>query len=111
MSLRSTPSLRWRVYGGMAVLMAGGMLAGFWPLISADRQLQAFCAGLAQGTPQASVQALAAEQGYSAAAASSGATSASSGAAATVVVDDPRAGGRRQCALPLDAQGRLSHPA
>jgi len=96
----STPLLRWSVFGGMAASMAGGLLLAFWPFMSADRQLQAFCRAQAAGTPQARVQALAEEQGYQLLVAPAG----------SLVVDDPGGFGRRQCTLALDAQGRVAAP-
>ena len=96
------PGPRWRlpVYGGMAALLLVGMVAGFWPLMAANRQMQAFCAAQVAGTPVAQVQAQALAQGYALAAAASGA----------LRVDDPLGFGRRQCRLALDAQGRVLAP-
>ena len=98
MALPSTPTLRWSVFGGMTATLLGGVALAFWPFFSADRQLQAFCAAQAAGTPLAQVQTQAAAQGYVVAAAASGA----------VLVDDPGGFGRRQCMLALDAQGRVA---
>lgn len=84
----------------MAVLLLAGVAAGFWPLLAANRQVQAFCAAQAPGTPLAQVQAEAAARGHVLAAAASG----------TVVVDDPAGFGRRQCTLALDAQGLTAAP-
>jgi hypothetical protein len=98
MTLRSTRPLRISVYGGMAVLMLGGVAAAFWPFFAANRQLQAFCTDQVAGTPLAQVQAQAAERGYVVAAPASGA----------VLVDDPLGFGRRQCTLALDPQGRVA---
>ncbi len=100
MALQSTSKLRWSVFGGMTATMLGGVALAFWPFFSADRQLQAFCAAQAAGTPLARVQAQAAAHGYAVAAAASGA----------VVVDDPAGFGRRQCTLALDAQGLVAPP-
>ena len=87
MALQSTPTLRWSVFGGMAVTMLGGVALAFWPFYSASRQMDAFCSAQVAGTPLAQVQAQAAAQGYAVAAASS-----------TAVVDDSAGFGRRQCA-------------
>lgn len=100
MTLRSTSKLRFSVFGGMAVLMLGGMVAGFWPLISANRQMQAFCAAQSAGTPLAQAQAQAEALGYVLASAASG----------VALVDDPMGFGRRQCSLALDAQNRVRAP-
>ena len=100
MALRSTPTLRVTVFGGMAVLMLGGVALAFWPFHAANRQLQAFCSAQVAGTPRAQVQAQAADRGYVLAAAASGA----------VLVDDPLGFGRRQCRLALDAQDRVAAP-
>jgi hypothetical protein len=100
MAVQSTPTLRWSVFGGMAATLLGGVALAFWPFFSADRQLQAFCAAQAAGTPLAQVQAQAAAQGYVVATATAGA----------VLVDDPGGFGRRQCTLALDAQGRVAPP-
>jgi hypothetical protein len=85
---------------GMAVLLLGGVAAGFWPLYAANRQVHAFCDAQAVGTALAQVQAAAAASGYVVAPAASG----------TVVVDDPPGYGSRQCTLALDAQGRVALP-
>ena len=100
MALRSTRLLRFSVFGGMTVTMLIGMVAGFWPLIAANRQMAAFCAAQAVGTPLARLQAQAAERGYAVVQTAPGA----------VQVDDPAGFGRRQCQLPLDGQGRVSGP-
>lgn len=97
MALPSTRRLR-TVYGVIAVLLLGGVAAGFWPLLAANRQVQAFCDAQAAGAPLAQVQAGATARGYVLAAAASG----------TAVVDDPTGFGRRQCTLALDGQGRVA---
>lgn len=99
MALPSTRSLR-TVYGGMAVLLLIGVAAGFWPLLAAQRQVQAFCDAQTAGTPLAQVQAEATARAYVLAMADPG----------TLVVDDPTGFGRRQCTLALDAQGRVAPP-
>lgn len=101
MALQSTPSLRWSVFGGMVATMLGGLLLAFWPMAAADRELQAFCAAQAPGTPQITVQAAAEQLGYDRLVAP----------ADRLVIDDPGGFGRRRCTLALDNQGRVTGPA
>lgn len=94
-----TDHRRWRLplWAGTATLLLAGMVAGFWPLIAAQRHMQAFCAAQAAGSSPAQVQARAAEQGYVLLHTEQ----------ASLLVDDPAGFGRRQCRLALDAQGRV----
>jgi len=101
MALQSTPTLRWSVFGGMTASLLGGLLLAFWPMVSADRALQAFCRDQVPGTPLAAVQARAQAAGYDVAATD----------ATTLHIDDPAGFGRRQCDLALDAQQRVTGPA
>lgn len=101
MALQSTPTLRWSVYGGMTATMLGGVALAFWPMISADRALQAFCHDQPGGTPMADVQARAQALGYTATPVDT----------RTLRIDDPAGFGRRQCDLALDGQAQISRPA
>lgn len=101
MALQSTPTLRWSVFGGMAGTLLLGLAVAFTPMFLADRAVQGFCRDQAPGTPAATVQARAQQQGYTAVAVD----------AATLQVDDPAGFGRRQCDLALDPQGRVTGPA
>jgi hypothetical protein len=100
MALRSTPTLRFSVFGGMTAVMLGGVALAFWPFHAANRAMEDFCAAQVPGTPAAQVQAQAEARSYLVAAPASSA----------LLVDDPLGFGRRQCMLALDAQGRVAPP-
>lgn len=101
MALQSTPALRWSVFGGMTATMLGGVALAFWPMVSADRALQAFCRDQAPGTPIADVRERAQALGYTAEPVDT----------TTLRIDDPAGFGRRRCDLALDSQSRVSGPA
>ena len=94
----SRKSMRRWIFGGMAILMLGGIAFGFWPYVWAVHRMNGFCEALATGTPMGDVQAQAAERGYE----------VSSAAEGQIRVQDSRLGGRRICAVQFDAQGLQS---
>lgn len=97
MTLQSTPTLRWWVFGGMTASLLGGLALAFWPMVAADRALQAFCHDQTTGTPLATVRECAAALGYTAAPVDD----------TTLRIEDPSGFGRRQCDLALDSQTRI----
>jgi hypothetical protein len=58
-------SIRLWVFGGMALLMLGGVAVGFVPYYAASREMQSFCGSLAVGSPLAGAQTQATARGYS----------------------------------------------
>lgn len=90
-------SLRLGSMGGMLVMMLGGLALAFWPFISADRQMAAFCAGLEAGTPAAQVVAAVQAQGL-----------VGRIEGGLLHVADPPDMGRRHCSVALDAQQRVA---
>ncbi len=57
-------SIRRWVFGGMVLLMLGGVAVGFLPYYAVSREMQSFCASLAVGTSVAQAQAEATARGY-----------------------------------------------
>lgn len=57
-------SIRRWVFGGMALLMLGGVAIGFVPYYAVSREMQSFCASLAVGSPAADAQTQATARGY-----------------------------------------------
>ena len=57
-------SIRRWVFGGMVLLMLGGVAVGFLPYYAVSREMQGFCASLAVGSPLAHAQAEATARGY-----------------------------------------------
>lgn len=94
----ATPSVRTWMYISLAVVLVAGNLYAFWPFFAADKEMEAFCAGIPTGTPFAELQRRALAAGYE--------VTLTSGAPARV--DDPRALGRRHCELPVDAAGAVA---
>jgi hypothetical protein len=91
------PSVRTWLYMGMAVVLVAGNLYAFWPFFAADKQMQAFCAGVPAGTSFIEFQKRVVAEGYT--------LTLAPGAPARV--DDPRSLGRRYCELPVDATGAV----
>jgi hypothetical protein len=79
----------------LGVMLLAGVLLGWSPFIVARWQMHRFCSGLAAGTPQAAIEADAAERGYEVIPLADGG----------VRVHDPRSLGRFTCDLRFDAQG------
>lgn len=57
-------SIRRWLFGGMALLMLGGVAVGFMPYYAVSREMQSFCASLSVGSPAAQAQTQASERGY-----------------------------------------------
>ncbi len=57
-------SIRRWLFGGMVLLMLGGVAVGFVPYYAVSREMQSFCAALAVGSPLAQAQAEATARGY-----------------------------------------------
>lgn len=88
-------SVRTWIYMGLGAVLVIGNLFAFWPFFAAEKQMQAFCAGIPPGTPLADVKSRAAAEGYEV-------TRAADGPAR---VEDPRSLGRRYCDLPVNGAG------
>jgi hypothetical protein len=57
-------SIRRWLFGGMALLMLGGVALGFLPYYAVSREMQSFCASLSVGSPVAQAQTQASARGY-----------------------------------------------
>lgn len=57
-------SIRRWMFGGMVLLMLGGVAVGFLPYYAVSREMQGFCASLVVGSPVALAQAEATARGY-----------------------------------------------
>jgi len=86
------------MYIALAVILVAGNLYAFWPFFAADKEMQAFCAGVPAGTPFVDLQKRVVAAGYE--------LTLAPGAPARV--DDPRSLGRRFCELPVDAAGAVA---
>lgn len=100
MARPASPVLRWSVFGGMTASLVGGLALAFWPMVAADRALQAFCHDQASGTPMATVREHAEALGYTAAPVDN----------TTLRIADPAGFGRRQCDLTLDSLAQIRQP-
>ncbi len=93
----ATPSVRTWMYISLAVVLVAGNLYAFWPFFAADKDMQAFCAGVPAGTSFTELTRRATAAGYG--------VTLTPGALA--LVEDPRAPGRFHCELPVDAAGAV----
>jgi hypothetical protein len=57
-------SIRRWLFGGMALLMLGGVAVGFLPYYAVSREMQSFCASLVVGSPVADAQTQATARNY-----------------------------------------------
>lgn len=57
-------SIRRWLFGGMTLLMLGGVAVGFIPYYTVSREMQSFCASLAVGSPVTQAQTQASARGY-----------------------------------------------
>ncbi len=57
-------SIRLWVFGGMALLMLGGVAMGFLPYYAVSRDMQSFCGSLAVGSTVTEAQTQATARGY-----------------------------------------------
>ena len=57
-------SIRRLLFGGMALLMLGGVAVGFIPYYAVSREMQSFCASLPIGSALAQAQGQASARGY-----------------------------------------------
>lgn len=93
-------SSRLFVFGSTAIALLGGVLAGFYPLISAHRDMKRFCGAIRVGEPMSYVKGRAEANGYEVVKWADGSTH----------VMDSRSVGTLGCGVPLDESGHVKGP-
>jgi hypothetical protein len=82
----------------VTVVLLGGVILAFLPVMTATREIRRFCDGLPLGTPVAELQSQAAQRGFRFEPVVGG----------HILVEHPRSLGRAYCDVGIDAKGQVA---